>query len=103
MYIVILVTAKNMREGNKIANQLVEDRLIACTNVVKDVKSVFTWQGKTEKASEVLLIMKSRKKNLPKIIKRVKALHSYTVPEIIALPIAGGNTDYLNWVKQSCY
>ena len=102
MYIVILVTAKDTREANKIATKLVADKLIACANVVKDVKSVFSWKGKIDRANEVLLVMKSKKSCFPKIVRAVRALHSYDVPEIIALPIIDGNKDYLNWVKESC-
>ncbi|MNC95670.1 Divalent-cation tolerance protein CutA [compost metagenome] len=65
------------------------------------IKSVFWWEGKVENENEVLLILKSRKVLLPKIIKTVKANHTYQVPEVIALPIVGGNKDYLSWVDQS--
>jgi len=103
MYIVIFVTAKNGREADKIASRLVKDKLIACANVIKDVKSIFSWDEKVQQANEVLLVMKSRKKCLPKIIKIIKKLHSYDVPEIIALPIVGGSAEYLDWIKDSCH
>jgi len=102
MCIVIFITAKNVREANKIAKKLVEDKLIACANVIKGVKSIFCWQGKVERADEVLLVLKSKKSCFQKIVKTVKSLHSYEVPEIIALPIIAGNKDYLNWIKKSC-
>jgi len=102
MYIVIFVTAKNTREANKIASKLVADKLIACANVVKEVKSVFSWKGKIDRANEVLIVMKSKKSCFKRIVRTVRALHSYDVPEIIALPIIDGNKDYLNWVKESC-
>ena len=101
MYVVILVTAKDIAEANKIADGLVEDKLAACVNIVQAVRSLFWWEGKVDKADEVLLVIKSLKRHLQKIIKKVKSLHSYTVPEIIALPIIGGNKDYLDWVKNS--
>ena len=101
MYIIVLVTAKNKKEAGKIATQLVKDKLIACANIVKDVQSIFSWKGKLEKANEVLLILKARKICFPAIVKAVKKLHSYDVPEIIALPILDGNKDYLKWVGQN--
>jgi len=103
MYIVVLVTAKNGRQANKIATELLKVKLIACANIVKDVRSIFTWKGKIDKANEVLLILKAKKSCFPKIIAKVKKLHSYEVPEIIALPIVGGNKDYLDWIKDSCH
>ena len=89
MPIIIFVTAKNSREANKIAAKLVESKLIACANVIKGVHSIFRWQGKIDKANETLLILKSKRSCLPKVIKMVKKYHSYDVPEIIALPMRG--------------
>ena len=102
MPIVILITTKNVSEANRIASALVEDRLIACANIIKGVQSLFRWQGKVDRASETLLILKSEKKNFSKVVGAVKKLHSYEVPEIIALPIIDGNKDYLKWIKKSC-
>ena len=101
MPIVIFVMAKNVREANWIATKLVEEKLVACANIVKGVSSIFRWKGKTEKSSETLLILKSKKSCFKKIVKTVKKHHSYDVPEIIALPIIDGDTDYLNWVKKN--
>jgi len=102
MPIIVLVTTKNGREANKIATKLVEAKLIACANVIKGVHSIFRWKGKVDKANEALLIIKSKKSCFAKIVKAVKEVHSYDVPEIIALPIIDGNKDYLNWVKSNC-
>ena len=102
MYIVVFVTAKDVTEAQKIAEALVNGKLAACVNIVDGVKSIFTWQGKVDKADEALLILKSRKSLFPKIVAQVKKLHSYDCPEVIALPIVGGNKDYLNWIKDSC-
>ena len=99
MYCVILVTAKDKEEAEKIARGLVENKLIACANIVPAVQSVFFWDGKVCAENEVLLIMKSKKVLMKKIIAAVKSLHSYSVPEIIALPILDGNADYLKWVS----
>jgi len=97
-----LLQQKNGREANKISAKLIEEKLIACANIVKGVNSIFRWKGKVDKVAEVLLILKAKKNCLPKIIKTVKKYHSYDVPEIIALPIVGGSKDYLNWVKENC-
>lgn len=101
MHIVVFVTAKDKQEAQKIARRLVEDKLIACANIVDGVKSVFWWQGKTDEADETLLIMKSEKRLFKKIAAAVKALHSYDLPEVIALPIIEGSADYLKWMKES--
>lgn len=73
-------------------------RKAACVNIVPGVDSSFRWQGKLDSAQESLLIIKTRASLLPEIIEMVKSAHSYSVPEIIALPIIGGNQDYLNWI-----
>lgn len=99
--IVVLVTAKDAAEAEKISGHLLRRKLIACANIVKGVKSLFWWEGKIDSASEVLLVMKSRKAVFSKIVKEVKANHSYQVPEIIALPVVAGQKDYLSWVKES--
>ena len=101
MKIVVFITAANKKEAGKISSALVGKRLAACVNIIPPVYSIFRWQGKVDKGKEYLLIVKSRKSLLPKLIKLVKSLHSYKVPEIIALPIIGGNKDYLDWLDES--
>ena len=100
-HIVILITAKDLDEANRIAEKLVSEKLIACANVISNIKSIFWWEGKVDKSDEVLLILKSQEKFFEKIIKTVKSVHSYQVPEIIALPIVAGNQDYLKWIDES--
>lgn len=100
-HIVVLVTAKDQPQARAIARGLLNDKLIACANVVKGVESMFWWQGKIDKAGEVLLVLKTRKGLFNKVCARVKALHSYDTPEVIALPIIDGNSDYLNWIDAS--
>jgi len=102
MPIIVLITAKNTKEAARIANKLVAEKLIACANIINGVKSIFWWEGKVDKADEVLLILKSKKSCFAKIVKTVKKLHSYEVPEIIALPIIDGSKDYLDWVRKNC-
>lgn len=98
--IVVFITSANIEEAQKVADVLVTRRKVACVNVVPGVKSFFWWQGKRESALEVFLMAKSRASLLPEIIDLVKRVHSYEVPEIIALPIVGGNWDYLEWIHQ---
>ncbi len=98
MYIVIFVTASNKREAQKIAAGLIKQRLAACVNIMDKVDSVFFWEGRIQKAKESLLIIKSKKEKMSKVIKLVKSLHSYKVPEIIALPVIAGDKPYLRWI-----
>ena len=99
MFIVVLVTASSKEEANKIAQGLLEEKLAACVNILAGLESRFWWQGKIDSAQEVLLVIKTRKTLFNKLAKKVKRLHSYTVPEIIALPIISGNKAYLDWIN----
>lgn len=101
MSIVVFVTASNRQEAEKIAGKLVENKLAACVNLLDNISSVFWWQGRVHRAKEILLMIKSKKSRLPRIIKLVQSLHSYEVPEIIALPIIGGEKKYLRWIDES--
>lgn len=97
-YIVVLVTTSNAAEAEKIASALVAQRKAACVNTVSGISSRFWWEGKIDSAEEALLIIKTRKSLLSEVVRAVKEIHSYKVPEIIALPILGGNQDYLDWI-----
>ena len=99
--VVILVTTSSKEEANAIGKKMVEERLAACVNVIPGMRSVYVWEGKFCDEGEVLLMMKSRRGLLDRIVSRVKELHSYEVPEVIALPILGGSEDYLRWVEES--
>ena len=101
MHIIVLVTAKDKDEAKKIASALVSRKLVACANIVSEIHSVFWWEGKTDSSDEALLILKSQKRLFKKIEKCVKSVHSYSVPEIIALPIVAGQKDYLKWIDDS--
>jgi periplasmic divalent cation tolerance protein len=100
-YVAGFVTTSSPEEGRKIADALVEERLAACVNVVDNIHSTYRWQGKVEKADESLLVIKTRKDLAESVIARVRQLHSYSVPEIIFLPIIGGSPDYLTWIRES--
>jgi periplasmic divalent cation tolerance protein len=99
--IVVLVTCGSREEARRIAHSLVKDRLAACGNILEaPVRSIYRWKGKVESPREFLLIVKSSRKGFAKLEKTVKRLHSYEVPEIIALPIADGSADYLRWIDE---
>ena len=100
-HIVVLITTSSASEAQAIGRALVEARLAACVNVTSGLRSLFRWQGKIEEQEEVLMVVKSRSELLPSIIEAVKRLHSYTVPEVIALPIVAGSSDYLAWIDES--
>jgi periplasmic divalent cation tolerance protein len=100
--IVVLVTCGSAKEARKIARAVVEHRIAACANVVTTpVHSIYRWKGKVESAKEFLLIIKTTQSRFAKLQAEVKRLHSYDVPEIIALPIAAGAANYLNWISNS--
>lgn len=98
--IVVYITAPNEDEAARIAKAIVEERLAGCINIVKGIRSIYSWQGKIEDDAEVLMIVKTQRHLFEPLKRRVKELHSYTVPEIIALPIIEGSEDYLNWLKE---
>ena len=100
-FITIFVTAVSMDEAETISVALLEERLIACANIVPEIVSHYRWKGKLCRDNEVLIVMKSRKERLEAIIEKVKTLHSYDVPEIISLPIIGGSREYLHWLSDS--
>ena len=101
MYIVIFVTVSSKEEAHKIIQALIQEKLVACGTIIDGVGSHFWWQGTIDQAKETLLILKTRKALFPKVVKKVKSLHSYEVPEIIALPIVAGNKQYLEWIDES--
>lgn len=97
-YAVFLVTASSPEEAAKLANLLLERHLAACVNILPAVDSSYWWKGNLESARESLLIIKSKASLGERIVSLVKEAHSYQVPEVIALPIIGGNPDYLAWI-----
>jgi periplasmic divalent cation tolerance protein len=97
-YIAVFITVKDPEEGQKIAKTLLKRRLAACINIIPGVESHFWWKDKLDMSSEILLIAKSKEALLPDIIKSVKRSHSYSTPEVIALPIISGSRDYLEWI-----
>lgn len=100
-YIVIFATCANKKEASLIAKRLLTKRLVACANIIDGAKSFFWWKGEVDKAAEALVMMKTVKGNFSKIQKVIKTLHSYEVPEIIALPVIDGEKTYLKWIDES--
>ncbi|MEM3627636.1 MAG: divalent-cation tolerance protein CutA [Candidatus Bathyarchaeia archaeon] len=100
-HIVVLVTAANREETEKIARCLLDEKLISCANILGPVHSLFWWMGKIEKAEEYVLLMKTRADMFKRLSERVKAMHSYEVPEIVALPIVEGFKPYMEWLNNS--
>jgi periplasmic divalent cation tolerance protein len=98
---VVLMTCGSLAEGRRIAREVVKARLAACVNVILGpVESVYRWKGKIEKGREYLLVMKTTAGRVAKLEREVKRLHSYEVPEIIALPIIAGSDEYLGWLQE---
>jgi periplasmic divalent cation tolerance protein len=97
--IVVLSTASNIEEAEKITLALLEARKVACVNIVPEVLSRYWWRGKIAKDKEVLLIAKTNTAALPDVIRIIKENHSYETPEVIALPITGGSAHYLAWLE----
>lgn len=97
--IVVFITASDEDAAVKIARSLVEAKLAGCVNIIKNIRSVYRWEETVEDEPEVLMVAKTRKALFDELMKKVKELHSYTVPEIIALPIVEGSEDYLQWLR----
>jgi periplasmic divalent cation tolerance protein len=95
---VVFVTAPDAETGARIARALVEERLIACANLVPGIRSIYRWEGQIADESEVLLVLKTRASRLSALAARVKALHPYALPEVVALPVVDGSEAYLDWV-----
>ncbi len=99
-YAIVLITSPKDR-AKDIAKFIVEQKLGACVNIVKDVDSIYWWQGKIEESEESLLIVKTIKQNIVLLIEKVKEIHPYSVPEIISLNIESGIESYLKWIDDS--
>lgn len=99
-YILVFITVSSEKEGEKIVSTLVKERLAACVNLIEGMRSTFRWKGQISSEQEVLLIAKTRDRLFEQLKKRVTELHSYEVPEILALPILAGFEKYLNWIEK---
>jgi periplasmic divalent cation tolerance protein len=100
-YAVVFITSPSNDIAKDISQTLLEKKKAACVSIVSDIRSSFWWQGKIERADEWLLVVKTKTSLVDDIIKLVKEIHPDQVPEIIALPITGGNTEYLKWMDEA--
>ena len=100
-YVIVLVTAANQDDAAAIGRALVDERLAACANLVGPIRSIYRWRDAVEDASEHLLLIKTRASLFPAVQARVKELHSYEVPEIVAVEIKRGSPQYLDWIRES--
>ncbi|MDI6724125.1 MAG: divalent-cation tolerance protein CutA [Methanobacterium sp.] len=98
MYALVYITTSGKEESKKIGNMLVNEKLAACVNIIASIESIYLWKGEIEDDKESLLIAKTKADNIDKIIKRVKEIHSYETPAILAIPIIEGSKDYLDYL-----
>jgi periplasmic divalent cation tolerance protein len=98
---IVLSTAGSEQEARKIAGHLVENQLAACVNIVPRIESVYRWEGKVESNLEWLLVIKTTEEKFPAVRDAIRELHSYELPECIAISIEDGSTDYLEWIGQA--
>ncbi|MGB9936202.1 MAG: divalent-cation tolerance protein CutA [Methanobacterium sp.] len=99
MYAFVYITTSGKEESENIGRTLVEKRLAACVNILPSIESIYLWKGEIEEDNESLLIAKTKADNIDKIIKRVKEIHSYETPAILAIPIIEGSKDYLDYLE----
>jgi periplasmic divalent cation tolerance protein len=100
-YIVCFVTINDRDRAAEIAQTLVEKKLVACVNIVPEIRSIYSWQGEICDETEILLIMKTRSSLFTELERTIKNLHPYEVPEIVALDIQEGLADYLRWIDET--
>jgi periplasmic divalent cation tolerance protein len=100
-YVLIMVTCASKEEARKVSGRLLAKRLVACTGILPKIESKFWWKGKLDSAAEILVTMKTVRSNFKKIEAEIKRIHSYEVPEIIAVPIVAGSRDYLDWMSRT--
>lgn len=100
MPLFIYVTCATEEEAERIASALLDERLVACANILPGMRSLYLWKGKREQAAETVLICKSMEDRLDALTKKIRELHSYETPCVAALPITGGNPEYLAWVEE---
>lgn len=97
-FTIILITCASKKEARVLIKTLLSQRLIACGNILSDLESIFWWKGEVQKAREYLALLKTTNSKFKKIEQIVKQVHSYEVPEIIAVPVMGGSKEYLDWI-----
>ena len=99
-FIQVLVSCESVDQAKKMIDSLLNEQLVACVQLVPSIESFYRWQGQIEKAQESLLLLKTKASQFAAIEQKVKSLHSYQTPEIIAVPLENGSTEYLNWINE---
>lgn len=97
---VVYITAGSKDEAKKLGMALVANRLVACVNIIEQVESLYWWDGNLQEEKEVVLIAKTREALVSDVVKKVKSLHSYSCPCIVSVPVAGGNEEFLEWIRK---
>ena len=100
MVAVVYSTIDNIQDARKIAHVLVEEQIAACVNIIPSIESIYRWKGKVETDNEIIILAKTVDDNVKKVIRRIKDLHSYEIPDIIVLPVVGGLKDYLDYINR---
>ncbi|MFQ5887543.1 MAG: divalent-cation tolerance protein CutA [Candidatus Hydrothermarchaeales archaeon] len=100
MYVTVYITTPDKEEAEKIGETIVGERLAACANIIPNMSSIYWWKDEMEKSDETVLLLKTKEENTEAIVRRVKELHSYENPCIVALPILKGSREYLEWIKE---
>jgi periplasmic divalent cation tolerance protein len=100
-YRIVLVTCASVAEARRVGRSAVEKKLAACANIVTGVETIYRWKGKVERAREVLVVMKTNAGRLGELEREVKRMHSYEVPEFVAVPIVAGSREYLKWIREN--
>jgi periplasmic divalent cation tolerance protein len=101
MYSLIYITTSGEQESKNIARILLEEKQVACANIISSMNSLYWWEGEIEEDNESILILKTFSENFDKVVERVKQIHSYDVPCILELEIKKGSSDYLDWLEES--
>ncbi len=99
--VIVFTTTPTFKDAEKISSVLVEEKLAACVSIIGEATSTFNWEGKIEKEKEYVLMIKTRKSLFNKVLDRIKKLHPYKVPEIIASEVIFGNPEYLKWIEET--
>lgn len=99
MYSIIYITTSNSEESEKIAKTLLKEKIVACANIIPQMNSFYWWEGKIEEDEESILILKTRKDHLDRVITRVKEIHSYDIPCILEIKVKSASSEYLKWLE----
>lgn len=98
--LLVYITAKDKKQARRIGKTIITEKLVACVNIIDGVNSLYFWEGKLCDDTEAVLVAKTADTSLDRLVERIKELHSYSVPCVVALPITGGNGDFLEWIKR---